>query len=611
MPNIHEPQLVNLIGHSAGAVIFGIFLLLLLRDRAAVRLRASWPSITAAALAFLWNVGSLAVLMYVNAYGVAPRVLIAFSFSVLSFIPAVLLHLSLDGRFPIFTAFGYALSATAMAMHFYGLGQYALLLITIGFGLLTVAALIGLAAGREADKRRKTSRMLGAMCAALFAMSFVHIGAGHASIAWSKELILHHAGIPLALFVLLQDYRFVLLDAFLRFLTNVLLAIVLTSVVIRMGIRLVPGVREFASNPSVDVFLLVAMSAVLIVFAVLRAYVQRLLTRAVFRRPDLEKAMQQFRAMAAIQSNEPDYLTWAADEMARYMGTSGTLCVTPFDVPVALSTRVMDIPAIRGLPEYQRTEAVVPIRIAPHEVRCVLLGRRRGGRRYLSEDLHALDRLAAVVVEEVERFRRSEMQQLVSQAELRALQSQINPHFLFNALNTLYGTIPREIAGARRTVMNLAEIFRYSLQNERVLIPLSEEMGIVRAYLEIEALRLGPRLHTEIDVDDGALAVRIPVLSIQPLVENAVKHGLALSPKEGWLRLKVKVMDACVRITIEDTGPGVDAANLKHNGTGIGLANVSKRLHLCYGPDVNLDIVSDAGGTKVQFCVPFAIAEAV
>ena len=95
--------------------------------------------------------------------------------------------------------------------------------------------------------------------------------------------------------------------------------------------------------------------------------------------------------------------------------------------------------------------------------------------------LPLLSRLTSVILEQVERFRNLEMQRLVSQAELRALQSQINPHFLFNALNTLYGIIPREASGARKTVLNLAEIFRYFLQSERSFIQLSEELEIVKS----------------------------------------------------------------------------------------------------------------------------------
>src|SRR5262249_52296022 len=142
-------------------------------------------------------------------------------------------------------------------------------------------------------------------------------------------------------------------------------------------------------------------------------------------------------------------------------------------------------------------------------------------------DLDALARTAIEVAEQVEKLRQQEMHRLVNQAELRALQSQMNPHFLFNALNTLYGTIPREATEARRIVLNLADLFRYVLRSNKTVVPLAEELQIVRAYLEVEQLRLGERLHVEIQMDDSALNVPIPVLSVQPLVENAIKHGVA------------------------------------------------------------------------------------
>src|SRR6202023_2310504 len=123
--------------------------------------------------------------------------------------------------------------------------------------------------------------------------------------------------------------------------------------------------------------------------------------------------------------------------------------------------------------------------------KCILLGGRAGGQRYLSHDLDALTKAAAEIVERVESLRREEMNRLVAQAELRALQSQINPHFLFNSLNALYGAIPRSAEVARRMALNLAETFRYLLQTGKTFVPLSEEMQIVRAYLEIEQCRIG------------------------------------------------------------------------------------------------------------------------
>ena len=132
-----------------------------------------------------------------------------------------------------------------------------------------------------------------------------------------------------------------------------------------------------------------------------------------------------------------------------------------------------------------------------------------------------------MIGEQLEQYRDLETRRLVAQAELRALQSQIHPHFLFNALNALYGIIPREARGARETVLNLADIFRYFLETKKTLVPLEEEMHIVKAYLDVERLRLGDKLRLEIDVTPEAQAVPIPILSIQPLVENAVKHGIA------------------------------------------------------------------------------------
>jgi LytS/YehU family sensor histidine kinase len=236
-------------------------------------------------------------------------------------------------------------------------------------------------------------------------------------------------------------------------------------------------------------------------------------------------------------------------------------------------------------------------------MKSLLLGSRKGGRRYLSEDFAVLGRLAATVVEHVEQIRSLQMQQLVSQAELRALQAQINPHFLFNALNTLYGTITRSNVEARRLVLNLSDVFRYFLQTDRPLISVEEELKIVRAYLEIEELRLGPKLQSELEIDTDALTAAIPVLSIQPLVENAIKHGVAARAGAGFVRLRVERESERITVRITNSGEwnprdGVDP------GTGIGLANVRRRLRLCYGDEAVIEVSVANGATTVQFAIP-------
>jgi two-component system LytT family sensor kinase len=158
--------------------------------------------------------------------------------------------------------------------------------------------------------------------------------------------------------------------------------------------------------------------------------------------------------------------------------------------------------------------------------------------------------------------------------------------------------------------LNLAEIFRYFLQTEKTFVPLSTEIEIVKAYLEIESLRLGPRLRTDIQIDDAALPALIPILSIQPLVENALKHGIAENPNPGWLRLRAQTEGDFVRIIVQDSGSGLTRAGeeIRNSGAGVGLSNVQKRLELCYGPDCDLLIDSSSSGTTVQFRIPVPVA---
>ena len=604
MPDIHEPLLVNIIGHTAGAVIFGIFLILFLKDRAGSGfLRESSLSFAAAALAFLWDTISLAALSVPA--GALRSAAVSLSFAMLSLLPAVLLHLSLRERWRGIVMAGYCLSGVAVVLHLFRQRELALILIPAGFGLLTLAAVTLLVIGRVPETRGNASRIAGSMCLFLFAISFVHFGSadlGHSS--WSSELAIHHAGIPLALFVLLQDYRFVLLDAFVRFLANVLLAALVSFAAFRAASRAMLVQIPLKGNPLEQALLTVAFCLLLIGFALLRSRVQRWLTSVVFRRPDLERALERVQSPAARQENEDEYIARATAEIGRYVRASRTEVATQQRVPQDL--RAMNLlfptPAVNTA-DFRWAEAVVPLRLSHSDVRYLFLGRRQGGRRYLSEDLEFLSRLASAVAEQVERFRISEMQRLVGQAELRALQSQINPHFLFNALNTLYGMIPRDASGARRTVLNLADIFRYFLQSERTFIALGEEMEIVRAYLEIEALRLGPRLQTHIHVDEAALAIPIPILSIQPLVENAVKHGIAPNPMPGWLRLQVRSEDGSLSVCVEDSGAGLKGTP-STAGSGVGLANVRRRLELCYGAQSEVLFQAGPQGTRVEFRIP-------
>ena len=605
MPGIDQPLLINVLGHAAGTLIFAIFLVLLYSGRGWSGMHGRYLAGLAASLSLVWNLGSLVVLAWPGLPPPALALVVAISFSVLSLLPAVLLHLSIGNAWPVLTVTGYGLSAVAVVMHFQeirgdgaALHQRALLLITVGFVLLTIAAVARAALRKDLAGQPGGIRIAASMCLALFAMSFVHFGPGHASLAWSSELVVHHAGIPLALFVLLQDYRFVLLDAFVRFLANALLAALLTGLVIAAAFRLVL-VERVTLEPLHLALLLISVCLFLVFFAWLRNKAQAWLTHAVFQRGSVTDLADRVRDCPAF-SEEAPYLAWASGVIAEAVKTKDYQIASHLESPDA---REPHLPATANLypdaPDW--AEVVMPLRLGPGELKLILLGRRQGGQRYLGEDLDALARASGAIADQVESLRRQEMHRLVSQAELRALQSQINPHFLFNALNTLYGTIPRGAPGARRTVLNLAEIFRYFLQSDKTFVPLKQEIEIVRAYLEVEQLRLGDRLQVDIDVEDAALEVPIPVLSIQPLVENAVKHGVAQRTEPGYIRIRGQLRDEELRIVVENSASGIPAET---TGAGVGLQNVRRRLEICYGPEAGLRLEPSPLKTTAELSIP-------
>ncbi len=576
--SVHEPVLVNLLGHSAGTLIFGIFLVLLWRSGA--HGRAASLTRLAAAMAFTWNAGSLVLLAWAGAPRGVAEPLTVLTASALSLLPALLLDISLEGRSRSVAWAGYALSAASAVLHaseFWVadplIHRKTLLLTAAGFaGLTVVGALAALRNRRGA---------VAAMALIVFSLSFAHFHEQGAHAAWPLELAMHHAGIPLSLFILSQDYRFVLLDAFLRFLTSVFLAGLFTFGAWKVGLAAgwLPGAEAW--EPRVLALMLVAACALLAAYALASSAAQRLLTRAVFRRQPSDALLRSIRQSAV--EDEPSFLDWGGGLIAQHFHAD------------RFAVRAADTsgqpPAGEGASAVIRGNLVFE------------LGRRVGGRRYLSEDLTELNRLAAALGERLERFHDNEMKRLVSQAELRALQSQIHPHFLFNALNTLYGIIPKESRGARQTVLNLADIFRYFLRTDRTLIPLEEEMRIVEAYLEIEALRLGPKLETRIDVGDDARGWMIPVLTVEPLVENAVKHGVAALEHGGRVEITARVEGGSLRVAVSDTGKGFPASPA---GGGVGLENVNRRLRLHYGDEGRLDITNDGGGTRVEIVVPRA-----
>ncbi len=196
---------------------------------------------------------------------------------------------------------------------------------------------------------------------------------------------------------------------------------------------------------------------------------------------------------------------------------------------------------------------------------------------------------------------------LAAQAELKALKAQINPHFLFNTLNTIAELVHADPAQAEATVERLAEMFRYVLTGtERGLVPLQEELAFVDDYLEIEQARFGERLRLTREVAPEALSVPVPGLILQPLVENAVRHGQGADGSVD-LTIRVRPHGNEVLIVIADQGPGLHPP--PHGGRagegGLGLRNVDERLRKTYGEGYALEsTANEPQGTVVTVRIP-------
>jgi len=187
-----------------------------------------------------------------------------------------------------------------------------------------------------------------------------------------------------------------------------------------------------------------------------------------------------------------------------------------------------------------------------------------------------------------------QLESLLREAQLEALRSQLNPHFLFNSLHSIAELVHQNPKLAEQLIVRLGELLRQVLETaKQPELQLSEELEFIRGYLDIEQMRLGERLSVHWDVAPDALAVRVPSLVLQPLVENAIQHGIAATAAPGTLTVRAHRQDGFLNIEIADSGPGLATPALRPQG--IGIANTRARLQRLYGDRHAFELVHGAG----------------
>ncbi len=203
-----------------------------------------------------------------------------------------------------------------------------------------------------------------------------------------------------------------------------------------------------------------------------------------------------------------------------------------------------------------------------------------------------------------------EQNRLLLQARLQALTSQINPHFLFNTLNSVSSLIRIDPNRARQMILKLSNILRRLLRKHESMTRLREELAFIDDYLSIELVRFGDKLRFERDVDPQTLDTLIPSMLLQPLVENCVKHGLGNKVEGGTIRIETRLTEGRVHIRVEDDGVGIPEQKLARMlETGIGVSNVSERLKVLFGSNYRMWVDSQIGtGTRIAIEFPETIA---
>jgi two-component system LytT family sensor kinase len=669
--------LINLLGFVTGSVLYAMLLAMVLggpRTTTAVGTNSSQApdrlALLAAVLGLAWNLGAFATIGLHN-LGVEHSfpLLVAAAFTALGFLPAVVVHSVLRAGDGIrarpaawwMTMAAYALSMVASGLHFYQAvtantapAHWALHALTIGFSALIIALLIF-------TRRQPGWRRAGWVVAlAVFAVSALHLSHHDGeNYPWWIELVGHHASLLLAAVILYQDYRFALADIFLkRALALVLL------VALAFGLYLTvaaPLLEARTAQGEADPFAIGLLLGLWVVTALLYPWLRRMVVwfvdAVVLRRADyhalrdeLAQLIAQYESPEAILNEVCQRLeeTLTATEVrwtvlesqeSNPAGSSSGPLLPLINRPkgrLSSSRLTGSVPRLANqlqYPPHQQSHQVTATVLVPttdppqyH----LLIGELSGGRRLLSDDLALLETVAIMVARRIDAVRvihercvrdlhEQEMNKLATEAELRALRAQVNPHFLFNALTTIGYLIQTAPDRALETLLRLTALLRAVLRHsDGEFATLGAEIELIKSYLDIEQARFEERLRVVIDVPSALRNIRIPALLVQPLVENAIKHGISPCRTGGEVvvlarlaraNTKEPLLDDTLQIWVRDTGVGVSEQELEYGRRrGVGLQNVERRLKCHYGEWASFGIRSAPGiGTTVEISLPIGL----
>jgi uncharacterized protein with PQ loop repeat len=572
-------SLVHLVGFLTGAALYALLLTVAARRRGS---HDALPLFTAI-LGLIWNLGGLAAFAIRDFAGREPSAwLTATAYSALGFLPAVVVHSVIRGRraSPI-VWLAYTVSTVAETMMYWSARQgvapsiLALQTLTWSYLALTIPVLL--------LTRRQRGRGWSIVALAVFSISALHLS-HHVGAPGPLpvELIGHHASILLIFAILYQDFRFALADAFLK-RALALFATIAIAAALYLGVAVPVFERhDFRADP-------VAVAVAIILWTVTAMLYPRLerasawfVDRIVLRRVDYGEVRDDLAARIAEARTEEEVLD--------------VLCAAMRPALAAEHLQWID-----------GEEGDVPVRAAEAPRYAIVVGALSSGRNLLSDDTALLNDAALIAARRIDALRLAHISRLATEAELKALRAQINPHFLFNALNTIGFLIQTSPARAHATLMKLTALLRGVLRSGEGAVTLGDEIDLVTSYLEIESARFEERLRVRIDVPEPLRGMRVPPLLLQPLVENAIKHGIGQSRAGGEVTIEARRTVASIILTVTNTGAAATPFQIAQGRRrGVGLTNIEQRLRHQFGDAAHLTLSSEPAGTVAEVVIPIA-----
>jgi two-component system LytT family sensor kinase len=646
---------IQTLGFATGTALFG--LLTVLSWKAQRRAKGTWSGGWAAAMGWFWNAANLAKYVVVvgdgSATSLAYRLADVFAWAATAVLPTAFLLLlqpvregSVSSRRSRWLFRLSWLNAAGLTIGFFAacllpgfpvrfstiekLSAYNLTLHVIA------AAIVFRSAGPMTPARRIYWRTMSLLLTALVvsALLYLHLTVGP-PLKMVFDIIAQQSSIPMAIatFAFLAQFHFA--DVFVKRSLTILAAVTAAFIYVVLVVDpLLRAIRGSAVHSDVSVWVAatVLWCAPLLLFPALDRVVGRAADRWVFRRPDYRRLAHTFVQESEPLDSEPELFALAEQRIQAALDVA-TVRVVSYEQVKALGdglgmTPDDVVPLPPGHPARKLlggpdVEVLVPVEVHTAVESLLAVAPGEQGRKLLSDEVSFLLALAERMGRKVEslrfererrerQLRESRLQHLLTQAEIKALRAQIHPHFLFNTLNTIADLIGSDPDKAETMTERLADVFRYLLtRTDRNVIAVSEEIEFLRTYLEIERVRFGDRLRIELAADASIASEPIPSLILQPLVENAIKHGLA--PKRSGGAIFVRAIDegAAMRLIVQDDGvgwrdaPNGQAASDHSRPGGVGLRNVTERLRTLYGDRAEITVRSQAGqGTCVSIVVP-------